>query len=92
MFTCPTPDVVTLQIASVTQRPNSDDHKCNAKTCVIRHLPVEIHTLNNKFYLVCKFIKPVPGLHPQKTLHKKLDSILPAKRFINVKIIKDRKI
>lgn len=75
MFTCPTPDVVALQIASVTQRPNCDDHKCNSQSCIIRHLPVEIHTLSGRFFIVCKFIRPVPGLDPQNTLHQKLSSI-----------------
>ena len=75
MFTCPSPDVVALQIASVTQRPNSEDHKCTSKNCKIRHLPVEVHTLNSKFYLVCRYIRPVKGLHPVNTLHQKLNSI-----------------
>jgi hypothetical protein len=75
MFTCPDPNVVALQIAAVTQRPNSDEHICNAKTCIIRHLPVEIHALDSRFFIVCKFIKPVPGLHPQNTLHQKVSSI-----------------
>lgn len=75
MFTCPNPDVVALQIASVTQRPNSDDHKCNSQHCTIRHLPVEIHTLNGRFHIVCKFIPPIPGLHRQNTLHQRLNSI-----------------
>ena len=75
MFTCPSPDVVGLQISSITQKSNCDDHICNAKTCTIRHLPVEVHSLKNKFYIVCKFIKPVNGLHPVKTLHHKLSNI-----------------
>lgn len=75
MFTCPTPDVVALQIGSVTQRPNCEDHICHSQSCTMRHLPVEIHLLNSRFYIVCKFIKPVPGLHPKNTLHKKLNSI-----------------
>ena len=75
MFTCPSPDVVGLQISSVTQKNNCTDHICNAQNCTIRHLPVEVHSLNNKFYIVCKFIKPVRGLHPVETLHHKLNNI-----------------
>ena len=75
MFTCPTPDVVALQIGSITQRPNCEEHICHSQTCKIRHLPVEIHSYNQKFYIVCKFIKPIPGLHPKNTLHTKLNSI-----------------
>ena len=73
MFTCPTSDIVALQIGTKTQRPNTESHICHFQNCVIRNLPVEIHQLDGKFYVVCMpIIKPIQGLHPQNTLHKKL--------------------
>ena len=72
MNTCPTPDIVELQIARVTTRKHADGHTCHFQNCNIRNIPVEIHQLNGKYYIVCKFIRPVPGLHPQNTLVKKL--------------------
>lgn len=72
MNTCPTADIVELQISRVTTRKHTDGHTCHFQNCTIRNIPVEIHQLNGLYYIVCKFIRPVPGLHPQKTLVKKL--------------------
>ena len=73
MFTCPTPETIAIQIESITARPNTENHICHFRNCVIRNLPVEIHQHDKKFYVVCMpIIKPVPGLHPQNTLHQKV--------------------
>ncbi len=73
MFTCPTPETIAIQIESITARPNTDDHICHFRNCVIRNLPVEIHQLDGKFHVVCMpIVKPAPGLHPQNTLLQKV--------------------
>jgi hypothetical protein len=72
MNTCPTPDIVELHIARATQKRNVDGHVCHFKNCNIRNVPVEIHKMNGLYYIMHPGVRPAPGLHPQKTLHKKL--------------------
>lgn len=72
MLSCPTNDIVALQISQRATSPSNKDHVCHYQKCTIKSLDVEIHKMCDKYYIVCKFIKPVKGLHRKRTLHKKL--------------------
>lgn len=80
MDTCPTPEIVSLQIIEVIrrkykERDDAANHICHFQHCKIKNVPVEIHKLGGTFHIVCPFIKPVHGLDKQKTLHKKVYNI-----------------
>jgi len=73
MFTCPSPETIAIQIGLKTRKPNTENHICHSRNCIIHNLPAEIHLLDGKFKVVCMpVIKPVAGLHPQDTLHQKV--------------------
>lgn len=79
MNTCPTPDIIVLQIEKRSLQQNYDGHVCHYERCRVVNLPVEIHVYNNLFYIVVKkFLTPrdyhaqgIP-LHPKNTLHTRL--------------------
>lgn len=68
------PETVSKEITRVIASKLIDGHVCHYKRCTIENLPVQIHKLHDKYYIVCPFIRPVPGLSSE-TLHEKIYSI-----------------
>lgn len=75
MFTCPTEDTVVVRLQSVVTTARANGHTCHFNKCRIKNVPVEIHALSERYYIVCKYIRPVAGLHREKTLVKKYFNI-----------------
>ena len=70
---CPSPATIASKLNAIIKSPVKG-HSCDFRTCDIENLSVEIHKLNGKFVILCKYIKPPEGIS-KDTLYKTIYSI-----------------
>jgi hypothetical protein len=71
---CPSPENIKSAIHENIKSNKIDDHTCHFNTCKIKNLPVEIHQLNDKYYVRSRFT-PKFNWFSNDTLVKKIYSI-----------------
>ena len=77
---CPSPATIASKLNAIIKSPVKG-HSCDFRTCDIENLSVEIHKLNGKFVILCKYIKPPEGMCPceqqvNEGIDKWCDSVL----------------
>ena len=70
----PSPDTVALTIKQQINSKVSDTHICHFNKCRIRNLPVEIHSVDDKFYIRSNYTQKYEWFSSD-TLDKKIYSI-----------------
>jgi len=70
---CPSPATIASKLNAIIKSPTKN-HSCDFRTCDIENLSVEIHKVNGKFVILCKYIKPPEGIS-KDTLYKTIYSI-----------------
>lgn len=70
---CPSPASIASHLTSLIKTPVCN-HQCSYNSCSIENLVIEIHCLNNKYCICCKYLKP-PSWVSSNTLFKTIYNI-----------------